>query len=225
MTDFALSRVLRPADLDSTHLAPFLAIVDRHFTSESPQSEWRRWEYAIALAAIDQWRTVCAADPRGYTVDIGGAGSPFRHMYGPQGIAVIDPNEPDPARSFTLANYLGMGTELAAVVTCLSVIEHVPDLDRFLYHLACLVAPGGLLVLTTDCWNHGGTDTAHFHWMRERIFTPGQLYWHSGQLTVYDTLHRLGFDFFGGVDPSYPGPAFYGATGYTFASLVVRKRP
>ena len=37
------------------------------------------------------------------------------------------------------------------LVFCISVLEHVDDVTEFLYHLGCLVAPGGLLFLTVDC--------------------------------------------------------------------------
>ena len=39
-------------------------------------------------------------------------------------------------------------------MTCLSVLEHVDDLDRFLYHLGCLVAPGGRLVAMKGLFPH-----------------------------------------------------------------------
>ena len=212
---FPLSKTLHPDDL--IVLADYLSTVDRDFTRASPQHELRRWEYALALAAFDQWwaeKPLPSAFP---ILDVGGSGSPFASMVDGF-VHIIDPKE---THRMDLQAYLRTAPRLSAAVFCLSVIEHVKDLDQFLYHLACLVAPGGLLVITTDCWNGEGEDAAHFHWMRERIFTPASLYKFSS--AVEGTLRAFGFDLFGGLDPTYHGDQLYGS--YSFGSLVMRKRP
>lgn len=217
-----LSKTMEPSDLLALEEA--LLPVDSVFTLDQPQSEWRRWEYGLAVEAIDQWEgtypnRIYPGPHR--LVDVGGAGSPFWRMTA-FNTEIVDP---DAYGKQTLAAYLATAPPLAPIVTCLSVIEHVDDLSTFLYHLACLTAPGGLLVITTDMWDRGlGPDTSHFHWMRQRIFTPGTLYVETED-SVAQILAAYGFDFFGGYDPIYHGDQLYGPNGYTFASLVMRKRP
>jgi hypothetical protein len=126
--------------------------------------------------------------------------------------AVIDPAEPG---SVALAEWVTGGRPLADVVTCLSVIEHVSDVEQFLYHLSCLVAPGGLLILTMDYWNRCGADRAENRDLRLRIYCPKS----------YQALRRqvaaLHLWTFGGVDPTWHGAHVHD---YSFASLVLEKR-
>lgn len=211
---------------DLPELAEELAVVDEHFTKDSPQSEHRRWEYALALRAENTWRKTTGKDIYiGY--DVGGAGSPFYRMAS-VGL-VVDPNAPAPG-DYTLENFVTPGTELASMVTCLSVLEHVEDLDQFLYHLSCLVAPGGLLFLTMDCCGCEGklyhtpeNDPHHFNGMRNRIFTPGLL--HTVAWTLED-LHFTPLDQLRDGFERYAPRLYGGATdpGYSFASLALVKR-
>lgn len=210
---------------------PTVAEVDAVGIGE--QHPVRRWEYALALGAVRRWLAEQPVRLRWTRyADVGGAGSPFdkmldrtlrvcsKHDKLVEGIN-IDPN----SSGYTLDKYLLETPRLCDIVTCLSVIEHVDDLPRFLYHLSCLVRPGGLLVLTMDacgvetakyneCWPE---DVFHFHWMRQRIFGPKQLEW----------LRRTMIDLqCCPVEPPHyvwPGPTDlydYGA-----ASLVLQKRP
>ena len=216
-----LSKTLDPADF--ALLPKELAIVDRHFATAIPQHPMRRWEYALALWAIWHWKDGRDARyPRGI-VDVGGNGSPFWRMAAPltAWVQVIDP-----AENTTLETYL---TSLASrptlvdVVTCISVLEHVEDLDQFCYHLSCLVAPGGLLFLTMDyCDGFADArdafrvpDTYHFHWMRKRIFNSFAV----EQLIA--GFYRQSFTLFGDADYTWHGPQVYD---YTFASLALVKR-
>lgn len=218
-----LSKCLDPADYDQ--LQPELAIVDQHFTAAREQHPARRWEYALALRAYDQWYTTPRA-ASGPIYDVGGAGSPFFRMLDPGRVTVIDPDEPD---GCDLASFVRGGAPLAHAVFCLSVLEHVEDLDQFLYHLGCLVAPGGLLFLTMDCREDDPTtaglwptpcpvDDRHFSHMRRRIFTPRVV---EGFGPFH--LFNLGFGYFGGVDLTYRVHQLYGS--YSFASLVLQKKP
>ena len=213
-----LTKTLDPADLDA--LTEELAIVDRHFIREREQHPLRRWEYALALRALDTWlETRRERGTAGVVVDVGGAGSPFHYMVGDSAI-VVDPDEGD---HHTLAQYLEQAPRLSQAVFCISVLEHVDDLDQFLYHLACLTAPGGLLFLTMDCReNHGNRDEwpiddRHFHWMRKRIFTTDLI-----QDGVETPLLFLGFSRLGAADWTYHGHHLY--DGFTFASLALVKR-
>lgn len=216
----ALTKSWNEADL--AELRPEMKIVNHHFESAAQQHPLRLWEYAMALKAADVWH-----DQAGYRArviyDVGGAGSPFRSMAGTDDrpVRVIDPAEPLIGRSVTLAEYMSEGAELGAQVFCLSVLEHIKpeELDRFLYHLACLTAPGGLLFLTMDYWDQpdGTKDFAHFHWMREQIFTAG-----SRSRDILQPLLARDFTPLGDSDFTvYPT---YSIWGYSVASLALVKR-
>lgn len=208
-----LTKTLDPADFDQ--LVEELQVVDQHFTKAAEQHPMRRWEYAMALRAYFAWgQTATLGGP---LYDVGGHASPFYRMLDPYQVRVVDPEELD---RVDLAALLHQGPRLGAAVFCLSVLEHVEDLDRFLYHLGCLVAPGGLLFLTMDYCDdlaHSWPDDHyHFHWMRRRIFNAyGFGRWVSGPLFVY------GFQPLGATDLMEFTPAVYD---YSFASLALVKR-
>lgn len=221
MSDLPLSKTLDPADFAA--LTEELAIVDRHFTSAREQHPMRRWEYAMALRAFEQWGGSSTHD----CIDVGGAGSPFWRMLPVDNVTIVDPDEDQK----TLADYLRSNPRprLSPAVFCLSVLEHVDDLDQFLYHLSCLVAPGGLLFLTMDCCGCGSSretgpqghrperDRHHFHWMRKRIFRVAD--WAA----LIHTYHLFPtFDLLGPSDDwRYHGDHVYD---YAFASLALVKR-
>lgn len=214
-----LTKTLDPGDFDL--LPKELAIVDEYFTFAREQHPMRRWEYALALDAILRW----AGQPGKVSyraVDVGGGGSPFRRMLEAvrqsRDVIVVDPSE-----NYDLAAYVADFPRLSPVVTCLSVLEHVEDLDHFLYHLSCLVAPGGLLFLTMDCCGcdgegieqSHGEDLHHFHWMRRRIFSLS--HWEY----LWLNLRPYGFELFGEADWTFHGNHVYD---YSFASLALVKR-
>lgn len=199
-----LTKTLHRDDLIQLELE--LAVVDAVGT-DNQTPEARRWEYAMALRAFDTW----GGRPTTEVADVGGAGSHFWKMLEVDNAYVIDPSEGE-----SLDQYLHKDRpRLFPAVFCLSVLEHVDDLDQFLYHLGCLTAPGGLLFLTMDCWGKDGPDTAHFHWMRKRIFS--MLNWRNMRSAVRD------FDLLGEVDWAYHGDTLYGS--YSVASLALVKRP
>lgn len=205
--------------VDLPELAEELVIVDRHFESASRQDPARRWEYAMALRASRRHNPLPSD-----MYDVGGAGSPFLAMLHEQADewgAIIDPNEP--GASCTLAEAVTAGMPMGDQVFCISVLEHLApaDLDQFLYHLSCLVAPGGLLFLTMDCWDGEGPDTAHFASMRQRIFSM------EDWLGLGATFLEYHFSMFPAdtdewVDWEYHGAQLYGS--YSFASLALIKR-
>jgi hypothetical protein len=210
MSELLLSRTLDPADY--AHFEEELKVVDSH--GIEGQHPHRRWEYALALHAIYRWS--CGRNRRVWAplYDVGGAGSRFVHMlseWTDRDACIIDPQ----LSTGPLESYVTSGRQLADVVTCISVIEHIPDVDRFLYHLSCLLAPGGLLITTMDYWNHCGPDLAANRDLRQRIYCP-KLY---AQLRTQ--LTALHLTTFGGVDSTYHGAQVFD---YTFASLVLEKR-
>lgn len=206
-----LTKTLDPADF--VELAEELQVVDQHITKAAEQHPMRRWEYAMALRAHTEW--AAKANIGGLLYDVGGAGSPFYWMIDPWQIVVIDPQE---QHGQDLATFLHGGPRLGAAVFCLSVLEHVEDLNRFLYHLSCLVAPGGLLFLTMDYCDQPmlASDIYHFHWMRRRIFTSYTM----GDLVVGPLL-SCGFTHLGEADLTYHGAHVYD---YSFCSLALVKR-
>lgn len=203
MADLPLTKTLQREDFAA--LPPELEIVRRQsLAGQTPEA--RDWEYALALRAFAEW----GGKATHRVVDVGGAGSPFWRMLGVDNVFVVDPHQ-----GMDLATYLGTNPPLADAVFCLSVIEHVPDLDQFLYHLSCLVRPGGLLFLTMDCWGNDGVDTAHFHWMRERIFSMEA--WRD----LRSVFKQHALKPFGGIADTYYGDTLYGS--YSIASLCLVK--
>lgn len=214
-----LSKTLDPADL--ALLPKELKIVDQYFASVSPQHPLRRWEYALALRAMTYWLGALPSTRQHFT-DVGGAGSPFASIAGELGWhpELIDPAAPS-GSGRTLAEEVVRHPRLADVVTCISVLEHVEDLDRFCYHLSCLVAPGGLLFLTVDYCDaptlgDDPPDFYHFSWMRKRIFNAYTL-----ARRVAGPFQQRDFLTFGAADFTWHGPQVYD---YSFASLALVKR-
>jgi Methyltransferase domain len=201
-----LTKTLQLTDLDE--LAPELVIVDKYFHAEREQHELRRWEYAMALRAREIW-----GDVINVAYDVGGAGSPFQHMLP---VCVIDPDAPG---GMSLAAFVQhMNPPLADAVFCLSVLEHVENLPEFLYHLSCLMRPGGLLFLTMDVTEGLEPEQVHFAHMRKRIFTgdPMGTWWQlAADLTAYS------FSLLGDRDWHYHSHTLYGS--YSFASLAMVK--
>lgn len=214
MTPLLLSRTLDPADYDA--LGEALVFVDHETINLAGQHPHRRWEYALALHAIQRWRDAGGIDlDDALLYDVGGFGSPlYQLLAGFTGgeISLIDPRAAD---SGPLANWVTGGTSLAHILTCVSVIEHVDDLPAFVYHLTCLLAPGGLLVLTMDYWNRCGPDMAARADERRRIFCP------KTYTKLRQEFAALQLTPFGGVDLTYHGAQ---VDDYTFASLVLEKR-
>jgi SAM-dependent methyltransferase len=208
-----LTKVLDPADLLTLHTPVHLV---RASTALEGQHEMRVWEYAMALHAYGRWWARPEADsalvdqpPLWY--DVGGAGSGFAALVRDQTdftVEVIDPAAGTPPIE-------DAPDVEAAVVTALSVVEHVEDLRAFLRGCAHHLRPGGLLVLTADfVENSDGGDTYHFHWMRERIFDAYT--WG----VVASTLMQYGLVHYGDADLTWHGAHVYD---YSFVSLCMRK--
>ena len=205
------SKTCAPADF--ALLTPQLAVVDRHDCLAGQAHALRRWEYAMALYTLEQWRAEHPGQLLQQLCDVGGAGSHFREAlaeYAP--VTVIDPAEGPQAVEDVAATDAPAFDALISI----SVIEHVDEPATFLRACHRLLRPGGLLFLTTDCWGCDGPDTAHFHWMRKRIYNPGSL------VKLQGKLRHIGFRSYGAADWHYNGDQLFGS--YSFASLAVVKR-
>lgn len=223
-----LSKTLHPDDY--ILLRPELENVNRNW--DGTQHDHRRWEYAMALRAVDNWM-VATGYGHPDAADVGGAGSPLFWMLkdriAPDDLKwqalVIDPAANPSCPSYTLAAYVTAERRTFQIVTAISLLEHVEDLDHFGYHLSCLVAPGGLLFLTMDCCDapggeHGATDEFptdryHFSWMRRRIFGVNQVH------ALAEDFWDRGFTLFGRLDRMYHGNHVFD---YSFCSLALVKR-
>lgn len=164
--------------------------------------------------------------------DIGGAGSGFWQLLTDltsETVHVVDPNIPPagtvpathnndrcqlhPVSVEAFASVTR--AEAIDVLTSISVIEHVDQLTPFFRACLQLLKPGGLLFLTTDCWDSEGEDVAHFHWMRKRIYNAHRL------LHLLGDLRELGFKSFGEADWAYHGNQLYD---YSVCSIALIKK-
>lgn len=207
-----LSKTCNPADFGL--LRDELAAVDA--VGIAGQHPMRRWEYAMALYTMSAWAAAQIPVPRFHQellLDVGGGGSPFTqiltHAYDEQFLpAIIDPTLNHGIEASPL------GDACAAIVTCISVLEHVEHPTSFLRACARHLRPGGLLFLTVDYWDCEGPDTAHFHWMRQRIYNRPAL------TDVLTLVRGFGLRRFGGTDWTYHGNQVFD---YSFCSLALRK--
>lgn len=211
------SRLLGPDDF-LAHPEPLRDVVGQCFDLARPQHQARKVEYVSALAAMQDH----LVDRLALTaVDVGGDGSPFATMVQRQfhlKPVVVDPGMHS---GQTLHQYLEGAPRLAHLLTCLSVLEHIPpvDLPQFLDDLATLLAPGGLLYLTADCALGvvgRPEDRYHFHWMRQQMFSVDT--WLSDVITP---LTRAGLRL---TQPStYQEPVVPWVYDYGFISLAMTK--
>lgn len=204
-----LNKTATPADF--ARLADELAAVDA--VGVEGQHPMRRWEYAMALYTLAAWRTTEMDDQPHHLLDVGGGGSPLldiiRQQYPRTGCDLVDPvvNYPIEASPIRDSSY--------DVVTAVSVLEHVPQQRQFLKACARHLRPGGLLFLTMDYWDCEGPDTAHYHWMRQRIYNR-----HAVNDLLTWARETCGLTRFGGTDWTYHGHHVFD---YTFLSLALRK--
>lgn len=207
-----LTKCLDPADY--AYLLPELADVERVWPAgtDNGQHEHRRWEYAMALHAYFTWQKGYAGErDTGVYLDVGGAGSPFADILGN---VATRPRLVDPRVNQKLEDTTDILPYSVDAIFCISTIEHVAAPRSLVRAAHRLLAPNGLLFLTADCWNASGQDTAHFHWMRERIYNPDT--W----LDLAKDAGIMGFRRFGGSDWAYKGDFVYN---YSFISLALTK--
>ena len=192
-----------------------------HWRKQHPA---RTWEYAQVLRVM-----IDLPARQRLMLDVGGAGSPLPWIVASrrgQPVQIIDPEfngltvgSEDPDHNPGMNGLRGR----ADFISCISVIEHVEGEEAFLRDLVELLAPGGVLLLTTDYVEDAPDgDVFQFHWMRKRIYTRASWFGSiANKHSVYGRLVDLGCSTFGACDSTYHGPI--PDLGYSFASLCVRK--
>lgn len=203
-----LSRTAAPTDFDE--LVAESHCLEQYDLGTAPFH--RHWEYALALHAIGRWKEATHRAPR-WPIYLLGGEEAFSHaaITWTEDVGLLTLSTKDAVEDALAVS----GAPLADIVLCLSVLEHVVDLDRFLFELSCLVAPAGLLVLTFAYWNRCGADLADDHAERTRIFCP------KTYAQTRTSLAGLQLQTFGGLDPTWHGVS---RGDYTTASLVLEKR-
>jgi SAM-dependent methyltransferase len=197
-----LSKTMDPLDLAGLELE--VKYVDHHL---DPHQAEKRWAYALALQAVGRWIATGRQLSDAPLYEIVYDASKFHYM-------LDDWTERDTIVFAAMTPFCTAGTPLTNLIVAHSVIEHVADPDRFLYHCSCLLAPGGLLVLTMAYWNHCGPDVAHGRETRQRIYCPKLM---TELRRVAATYHLTTF---GGVDPMWHGAQIHD---HSLASLVLEK--
>lgn len=215
-----LTKTLDPDDYKRAEILAVMPTVDKFFQSD--QHPHRRWEYAMALRAIWSWKQhLGELDEFKRIADVGGVGSPFHLMVVEAGnrSTLIDPKENTSVEEWAAQH--NSSNRFDAVIS-ISTFEHTEQPLAFLEACCRILKPGGLLFLTFDYLageeNQEALqvqDTAHFHWMRERLLNRGQI------RTLFQLLCGFyNFEEFGGRDLTDRGPHVYD---YSFASLCLRK--
>lgn len=215
---FPLSKFLHPEDYAT--LAAERSLVDR-LKAVDGQHPHRAWEYSMALYALAAWSRDTMPTAALKLADVGGAGSGF--VYAVQTLSadpviVIDPNlPPGHIGKRTVEDYAAAraGVDQFDAMFVLSVLEHVAQPRPFLRACTHLLKPGGLLFLTVDAWDKHGPDTAHFHWMRQRIYNLDTI------IKVQQDLRDFGCRSFGGSDWEYGGDQVFN---YSFASVAMIRK-
>lgn len=199
-----LCKTLEPEDYDNLEGLELFGQVVGRFPVRVDHPH-RKWEYGIALTALG----LAGVES---VLDVGGAHSAFGCMCQELGmeVKIIDPapspkGYPVPQRREDFFDYGGPKVE---AVTCLSVIEHVPD--DLAFWAKVLWTAEKVVVLTTD-FSLDGLARVRDHL---RTYTPDTL---SSLLAL---ARRRGWKPVG--EPAWhdTGPH---VNGYNFASLTVTK--
>lgn len=220
-----LSKTLNPQDYKTLggYAQHFLNIID-HFRHVGMnlyryEHEHRKWEYGMVYKALD---TIRAKD----VLDVGGGGSLLAPAMGWLGINVhqVDPGAvggwiEEQSRAvgkeltFEQEDFMSYkSTKKYDAVTCVSVIEHVPNDIQFFRKLLNYVKDGGLLCITTD-FHPSGTQIVSGHI---------KAYNKESLMELAEIAKKKGFEFFGG-EPDYD---YFGehVNGCDFASLIMIKK-
>jgi len=178
----------------------------------------RTWEYGLLLNALRE-------NGAHSVLDVGGNGSAFAPAAAWVGMEVCQIDPSDCGRRIA-DHATRVGTPLSFIqkdflsynakrkfdgVTCISVLEHIPEDIEFFEKLLSFVKKGGLLAITVDFHPDGVAKQA------------GHLrtYNNAAMLRFIDLAKKQGFEMFRGeYDYTYRGEDVFQ---YTFASLVMKK--
>jgi len=118
----------------------------------SPQHPHRRWEYGQSIKHAHEYRPTCI-------LDVGGCGSPLAYCLARLGCQVTVTDLRDYSQllarqdrdiAFVKGDFLEVDFATYDSISCISVLEHVPDDIQFVHKLASLVRTGGYLLVTVD---------------------------------------------------------------------------
>lgn len=202
-------------------IAHYKDVCHRLQNSFTAQHEHRAWEYGLGLRVATKTSAKTA-------LDVGGAGSPFAALCASQGVACRIIDFADFRENFNRQRLL-ISTKLMKleqvdffqypiqpvfdVVSCISVLEHVPNHLEFFERLLTFVNLSGIVYLTFDYSPSGAVfweDKAHL-----RTFNLTEI------RKLIDIGNRCGFEVFGNIaDYSFGGNNVFE---YNFASLVLQR--
>lgn len=215
-------KTLDPADYEPIHETQHAETMKRIVGTYGGRAEHqhRAWEYGMVLHALREHG--CKQ-----ILDVGGGGSVFDPAAAWVGIdvRVVDPEDYSDWIGQQNRILLNHGKQnliaydkwdfmqyepgvLFDAVTCISVLEHVPDDAEFYRKLASHVRVGGLLALTVDFW----PDAARKSPDHLRTYNEDRLSALAQSVPGFETL--------GSFDYANRGAHVYS---YTFASLMLRR--
>lgn len=215
-------KTLNPVDYEIIHETQHAKSIKQIVGTFAGRAEHphRAWEYGLVLHALREYQ--CKQ-----VLDVGGGGSVFDPAAAWVGmnVRVVDPedysgwiaqqnrtllaHDKQNLIAYDKCDFMRFepGVQFDAV-TCISVLEHVPDDIAFYKKLASHVRVGGLLALTVDFW----PDAA--------IKSPDHLRTYNEDRLSMLAQSVPGFETLGSLDYSHLGPYVYS---YTFASLIMRR--
>lgn len=214
------NKTLHPDDYKKLSLARYIEFVKSFLQDRGCkfrfEHEHRMWEYALGLhlAVARGGKTL---------LDVGGGSSIFAPAATMLGFAVT---QVDPRRNrgwvaqqskaigrkihYVQEDFLNYTSTPFDVVTCVSVIEHVPEHEKFFRKLLDCVAPKGVLYLTTD-----------YHESGERLVKGHLRTYNQSSLREYKRIASALFDECGDFSTYVNGGDY--VNGYNFASLALSR--
>lgn len=218
----AYNKTIDPKDYETSdlfdHVDNITGVMGGSYTPWG--TEFRKWEYGTALKALRE-----AGAQR--VLDVGGGSSVFgvAAIWAGFDVTVLDPE--DYSEMFRLqsdriskvipfvqADFFDFDLDnVYDAVTCISVIEHVEEDEKFFLKLLKHVKPGGLLILTTD---FDPAAKAHVYPSHLRTYDAKTL------MHLIKLAEAEGFEVYG-AKPSYKKfePLIYNL--YSFASVVLKR--